>query len=72
MNKQEIVEAIEKSNISADHKKEIIAIIRKSNIPTSDKTELIQTINTGTPEEIIFAIMYFLSIAKEFFDKFCT
>lgn len=70
--KQEVVDAIEKSNISAKNKKEIIAIIRKSNIPTSDKTELIQTINTGTPEEVIFAIMYFLSIAKEFFEKFCT
>lgn len=72
MTKKDIVEAIEKSNISAEHKKEIIAIIRKSNIPTSDKTELIQTINTGTPEEILFALMYFLSIAKEFFDKFGT
>lgn len=72
MTKKEVVDAIEKSNISAKNKKEIIAIIRKSNIPTSDKTELIQTINTGTPEEVILAIMYFLSIAKEFFEKFCT
>ena len=72
MTKQEIIKAIELSNISVQAKKEIIAVIQKSNIPTSEKKEIIQTIRTGTKEEIILAIMYFLCIAKDFFDKFIT
>lgn len=72
MTKQDIIKAIEGSNISAQYKDEIIAVIKKSNIPTSEQKEIIQTIKTGTPEEIILAIMYFLCIAKDFFDKFIT
>ena len=72
MNKQDIITAIQHSNISVQYKKEIIAAIKKSNIPTSEKKEIIRTIKTGTKEEIILAIMHFLCIAKDFFDKFIT
>jgi hypothetical protein len=72
MNKQEIITAIKQSNISVQPKNEIIALIKKSNIPTSEKKEIIRTIRTGTKEEIILAIMHFLCIAKDFFDKFIT
>lgn len=72
MNKKEIIESIQKSNITTDRKEEIIAIIRKSNIPTSDKRRVIKTIKTGTKEDIIFAIMYLLCIANDIFEKFHT
>lgn len=70
MDKREIIETIDKSNITTERKKEIIAVIRKSNIPTSEKRIIIKTIQTGTKEEIILALMYILYIAKDFFDKF--
>lgn len=72
MNKNDIITAVAKSNITAERKKEIIALIRKSNIPTSDKKRIIETIKTGTKEDIIFALMYVLYIAKDIFDKFNT
>lgn len=72
MIKSDIITTIQQSNISAQNKNEIIAIIKKSNIPTSEKKEIIQTINTGTKEEILLAIMHFLCIAKDLFDKFIT
>ena len=72
MNKKDIIETINKSNITAERKKEIIAIIRKSNIPTSEKRIIIRTIKTGTKEDVILALMYVLYIAKDIFDKFNT
>ena len=72
MTKQDIITAIKCSNISVQNKNEIIAVINKSNIPTSEKQEIIRTIKTGTKEDIILAIMHFLCIAKDFFDKFIT
>ena len=47
MTKQDIIKAIEGSNISAQYKDEIIAVIKKSNIPTSEQKEIIQTIKTA-------------------------
>ncbi len=72
MKKKDIIEAIQKSNITTEKKEKIIALIEKSNIPTSDKSKIIKTIKTGTKEDIIFALMYILCIAKDFFLKFHT
>ena len=72
MKKKEIIKTIQKSNITTEKKEEIIALIRKSNIPTSDKRRIIKTIKTGTKEDVIFAIMYILCIAKDIFEKFHT
>ena len=72
MNKNEIIDSIQKSNITSDRKKEIIDIIRKSNIPIADKRRIIKTIKTGTKEDIIFAFMYILCIAKDILEKFQT
>lgn len=70
MDKKEIIETINKSNITAEKKKMIIDLIRKSNIPTSEKRIIIKTIKTGTKEDVILVLMYILYIAKDIFDKF--